>query len=52
MQRPAVKTFQTCPHKRKVWHEMKQLNITIAKENWLEDFKEYVFGISYQTLKM
>ena len=38
-------------YKRKVWHEMKQLNIADYEEKQLEDFSKYVFGISYQTLK-
>ena len=38
-------------YKRKVWHEMKQLNIADYEGKQLEDFSKYVFGISYQTLK-
>lgn len=38
-------------YKRKVWHEMKQLNIADYEEKQLEDFSKYVFGMSYQTLK-
>ena len=36
-------------YKRKVWHEMKQLNIADYEEKQLEDFSNYVFGMSYQT---
>ena len=38
-------------YKRKVWHEMKQLNIADYEKKQLEDFSKHVFGISYQTLK-
>ena len=38
-------------YKRKVWHEMKRLNLADYEEKQLEDFSKYVFGISYQTLK-
>ena len=38
-------------YKRKVWHEMKRLNLADYEERQLEDFSKYVFGMSYQTLK-
>ena len=38
-------------YKRKVWQEMKRLNPADYEERQLEDFSNYVFGMSYQTLK-
>ena len=38
-------------YKRKVWHEMKRLNLADYEERQLEDFSKYVFGMSYQTIK-
>ena len=38
-------------YRRKVWHEMKQLNLADYEEKQLEDFSIYMFGMSYQTLK-
>ena len=38
-------------YKRKVWQEMKRLNLADYEERQLEDFSKYVFGMSYQTLK-
>ena len=38
-------------YKRKVWHEMKRLNPADYEERQLEDFSNYVFGMSYQTIK-
>ena len=38
-------------YKRKVWHEMKQLNLADYPQKQLEKFSKYVFGMSYQTLK-
>ena len=38
-------------YKRKVWQEMKRLNLADYEERQLEDFSNYVFGMSYQTLK-
>ena len=39
-------------YKRKVWHEMKRLNPADYEERQLEDFSKYVFGMSYQTIKV
>ena len=36
-------------YKRKVWQEMKRLNPADYEERQLEDFSNYVFGMSYQT---
>ena len=38
-------------YKRKVWQEMKRLNPADYEERQLEDFSNYVFGMSYQTIK-
>ena len=38
-------------HKRIVWNELKRLPIADYDRKQLEDFSQYVFGISYQTLK-
>ena len=38
-------------YKRKVWHEMKRLNLADYEERQLEDFSVYVFGMSYQILQ-
>ena len=38
-------------YKRKVWHEMKRLNLADYEERQVEDFSKYVFGMSYQTIK-
>ena len=38
-------------YKRKVWQEMKRLNLADYEERQLEDFSKYVFGMSYQTIK-
>ena len=38
-------------YKRKVWQEMKRLNLADYEERQLEDFSKYVFGMPYQTLK-
>ena len=38
-------------YKRKVWHEMKRLNLADYEERQLEDFSKYVFGMSYQTIQ-
>ena len=38
-------------YKRKVWHEMKQLNLADYEEKQIEYFSKYMFGMSYQTLK-
>lgn len=38
-------------YKRKVWQEMKRLNPADYEEQQLEAFSDYVFGLSYQTLK-
>ena len=43
--------FDLPSYKRKVWHEMKRLNLADYEERQLEDFSKYVFGMSYQTLK-
>lgn len=34
-------------YKRKVWHEMKRLNLARYSKKQLEDFSKYVFGIAY-----
>ena len=34
-------------YKRKVWHEMKQLNLADYPQKQLEKFSKYVFGMSY-----
>ena len=34
-------------YKRKVWHEMKRLNPADYEERQLEDFSNYVFGMSW-----
>ena len=38
-------------YKRKVWQEMKRLNLADYEERQLEDFSVYVFGMSYQILQ-
>ncbi|HDF2339555.1 conjugal transfer protein [Clostridioides difficile] len=38
-------------YKRKVWQEMKRLNPAYYEKKQLEDFSDFVFGMSYQTLK-
>ena len=38
-------------HKRIVWNELKRLPLADYDRKQLEDFSQYVFGISYQTLK-
>ena len=37
-------------YKRKVWHEMKQLNLADYPQKQLEDFAGYVFGVPYTSI--
>ena len=38
-------------YKRKVWQGMKRLNPADYEERKLEEFSNYVFGMSYQNIK-
>ena len=38
-------------YKRKVWHEMKQLNIADYEGKQLEDFSRYVFDVPYTVIQ-
>ena len=37
-------------YKRKVWHEMKRLNLADYDTRQLEDFSRYVFGVPYAVI--
>ena len=38
-------------YKRKVWHEMKRLNLADYEKRQLEDFSKYLFGMPWQYLE-
>lgn len=38
-------------HKRIVWKELKKQNLSQYDKKQLEDFSNYVFGLSYETLQ-